>query len=310
MRIVFFGTPELAVPTLAAVAEHHTVVAVVTQPDRPQGRSKTPASPPVKVWAEAHGVPVHQTDVLNDGAFETWLRAQAPDICVVAAYGRLLKQPILDVPALGWLNVHPSLLPRWRGPSPIQTAILAGDDETGVSIMRMILAMDAGDVVLQTRTPIGEDETAGMLTDRLAQLGATMMVTALERLVTGELYDTPQDPSQVTVCHLFRKEDGRIRWARPAVELARLVRAAHPWPVAHCLFQGEVVRLHRVTVRPATDVAAPGTVVACEHDCVWVATGEGLLGILEFQAPGKRALPMSDFLRGRAIQAGDQFVDL
>jgi methionyl-tRNA formyltransferase len=310
VRIVFFGTPDLAVPTLAAVAACHEVVAVVTQPDRPQGRSKTPSPPPVKVWAEAHGLPVHQTDVLNDGAFEAWLRAQAPEICVVAAYGRLLKQPILDVPPLGWLNVHPSLLPRWRGPSPIQTAILAGDAESGVSIMRMILEMDAGDVVLQERTPIGADETAGILTDRLAQLGARMMVTALEQAAAGALHATPQDPALVTHCHLFRKDDGRIRWARPAVELARLVRAAHPWPVAHCLYQGEVVRLHRVAVRGDATEAAPGTVVAVERDCVWVATGAGLLGILEFQAPGKRALPMPDFLRGRAIQAGDQFVDL
>lgn len=310
MRIVFFGTPELAVPTLAAVAREHQVVAVVTQPDRPQGRSKTPAPPPVKVWALANKLPVHQTDVLNDGTFAAWLQAQAPEICVVAAYGRLLKQPILDIPPLGWLNVHPSLLPRWRGPSPIQTAILAGDTETGVSIMRMVLEMDAGDVVLQERTPVGPHETAGQLSDRLADMGARMMLTALEQAAAGTLAPTPQDPALVTHCHLFRKDDGRIQWAQSARTLDCQVRAAHPWPVAHCQFQGEVVRIHRAMPRLEPADSAPGTVLALDRDCVWVATGEGQLGLLEIQVPGKRALPMADFLRGRSIRTGDQFEDL
>lgn len=305
MRTVFFGTPELAVPSVAALrAAGHEIAAVVTQPDRPQGRSKQPVPPPVKVWAEAHGVPVHQPEKLNDGAFEAWLRAQAPEVCTVAAYGRLLKQPILDIPPRGWLNVHPSLLPRWRGPSPIQTAILAGDATTGVSIMRMILEMDAGNVVAREETPIGPEETAGELSDRLAVLGARMLAESVERLAQGELPETPQDPAGVTHCRLFRKEDGALRWERPAVELERLVRAAHPWPVAFTSLAGAPLRVHRAVV--GEGAGAPGEVIAVEKDRIWVGTGADALGLLEVQAPGKRAMPVGDFLRGRPVAPGER----
>ena len=171
MRTVFFGTPELAVPALAAVAAHHNVTAVVCQPDRPKKRSKRPVPPPTKAWAVEHEIPVHQPLKLNDGAFEAWLKEQRPELCAIAAYGRLLKQPILDVPPEGWLNIHPSLLPRYRGPSPIQSAILNGDPVTGVSIMRLTLEMDAGDVLLQEETPVADDDTTESLSARLAQLG-------------------------------------------------------------------------------------------------------------------------------------------
>jgi methionyl-tRNA formyltransferase len=305
VRTVFFGTPELAVPSVAALhAAGHEIAAVVTQPDRAQGRSKTPVAPPVKAWAEAHGVAVCQPERLNDGTFEAWLRAQAPEVCTVAAYGRLLKQPILDIPPLGWLNVHPSLLPRWRGPSPIQTAILSGDAETGVSIMRMILEMDAGAVVSQERTAIGPEETAGQLSDRLAALGARMLVAAVARLAAEGLAETPQDPALVTHCRLFRKEDGALDWRRPAEELARLVRAAHPWPVAFTTLGDAPLRVHRAAVRAEAAGAAPGEVIAADGSGLWVATGSGALGLLEVQAPGKRALPAGDFLRGRAVQPG------
>lgn len=310
MRIVFFGTPEIAVPSLEAVAGTHAVCAVVCQPDRPKGRSGKPVPPPVKVCAERLGIPIVQPTKLNDGTFAAWFKDQQPDLCVVAAYGRLLKQPILDVPPLGWLNVHPSLLPRWRGPSPIASAILAGDAETGVSIMRLILEMDAGDIVLQERTPISIEENTEELGARLAAMGATLLVDAIRQVESGTAIFTPQDPALVTYCKLFAKEDGRVRWSQPADVLHRLVRAAYPWPSAQCLLDGEVCRIHKAAVVSAQCDAAPGAVVSVEKDWVCVATGQGQLAILEFQAPGKRAMAMGDFLRGHALHPGDRFGEL
>ncbi len=310
MRAVFFGTPELAVPSLARAAERHEVVAVVCQPDKPQGRSGTPTPPPVKVWAVEHGIPVHQPTKLNDGTFEAWLKEQRPDVGLMAAYGRLLKQPILDVPPLGWLNVHPSLLPRWRGPSPIQTAILAGDAETGVTIMRVILAMDAGDIVLQQRTPIGPDETSQELSDRLALMGADMLVEAMGLVEQGNAPATPQDPEQVVFCSMFSKEDGRIRWDGPAWRIHNRVRASIPWPVAQCLYGGEVCRILKTAPVDIPADAPPGTVTQVLKDRVLVATGEGQLAILRFQAPGKKAMDMAAFLLGRRMEPGERFEEI
>ncbi|MBN2310157.1 MAG: methionyl-tRNA formyltransferase [Candidatus Hydrogenedentes bacterium] len=310
MRTVFFGTPELAVPCLAAIAAEHDVTAVVCQPDRPKGRGKTLVPPPVKVWAVEHGIPVHQPAKLNDGAFETWLRDQAPEICGIAAYGRLLKQPILDVPEQGWLNVHPSLLPRYRGPSPIQTAILNGDKTTGVTIMRLTLEMDAGDILLQEEVAIRDHDTSASLSERLAERGAALLAQGFGLVASGQAVFTPQDPDRVTYCRLFEKEDGRIRWAEPAAAIHNLVRAAIPWPVAHCALQGEVFRIHRTEPVESSAAAPPGTVVAVEADRMVVKAGEGAVAVLTIQAPGKRALPMADFLRGRPIEVGARFEDL
>lgn len=307
MRIVFFGTPELAVPSLAALTSNHTVVVVVCQPDRPQGRSARLVPPPTKVFAQAHGLAVHQPEKLNDGTFEVWLKAQRPDLCAVAAYGRLLKQPLLDVPPLGYLNVHPSLLPRHRGPSPISSAILAGDVKTGVTIMRLALEMDAGDLLLQESTPIGPDENAEELSRRLAEMGARLLVQAVDQVASGTAVFIPQDPAQVTVSRMFGKKDGYIDWTRPAREIHNLVRAAYPWPSAQSLFRGEIARIHRTALMDASADAAPGDIVGVEKDRVRVATGEGQLAILVFQMPGKKAMPMGDFLRGHPLQAGERF---
>ncbi len=310
MRIVFFGTPELAIPTLAAVAERHEVIAVVCQPDRPQGRSGKPAPPPVKVWAQAHGLAVHQPEKLHDGAFEAWFRAQRPEIAVVAAYGRLLKQPVLDIPPQGWLNLHPSLLPRHRGASPIQTAILEGDTVTGVTIMRVVLEMDAGDIVLQRSTPISPDETSAELSDRLAAMGAEAMIEALDQAARGEIVSTPQDSERVTITKLFEKRDGEIRWAQPARRIHNLVRACIPWPVAHCRFKSEVCRIHRSAVVDSPADAPPGTITAVMDDRILVATGEGQLAVLVIQMPGKRAMSVHDFLLGRRVEAGERFEEI
>ncbi len=310
MRVVFFGTPELACPSLEAAAARHEVTAVVCQPDKPQGRSGTPTPPAVKVWAQAHGIEVVQPERLNDGTFEAWLRAQRPDVCAIAAYGRLLKQPILDVPAHGFINMHPSLLPRHRGPSPITTALLEGDTETGVSIMRLTLEVDAGDLLLQERTPIAPEEDNIALTARLSALGGRMLADALDLIAEGRAVYTPQDSAKATYSHMFRKADGQIAWNASARRIHNLVRAAVPWPVAHCLYKGQVFRVlaARVVDEPAD--AAPGTVVRVAADGLCVATGEGLLALTRVQAPGKRPMDVSDFLRGHRIAIGERFEEL
>lgn len=307
MRIVFFGTPELAVPSLEAVAKQHEVVAVVCRPDSPQGRGRKPAPPPVKLKALEQGLPVAQPEKLNDGTFETWLREQQPEVCAVVAYGRLLKEPILRVPKKGFLNVHPSLLPRYRGPSPIQTAILNGDTETGVTIIRLTLEMDAGDILLQEKTPILPEDTAASLSDRLAQIGAALLVRALELVGADRAVFKPQDESKAVYCPLFEKEDGRIDWTKPAQAIHNLVRAAVPWPVAHSPLKGEMLRVYQTEVIDERADAAPGTVTKVEKARICVATGEGVLALIKIQAPGKRALPAEEFLRGRPIAVGDQF---
>jgi methionyl-tRNA formyltransferase len=307
MRIVFFGTPELAVPSVNAVAERHDVVAVVCQPDRPKGRGKKVVPPPVKVWAEAHGVEIHQPTKLNDGAFASWLREKAPDVCAIAAYGRLLKEPILTIPAHGFVNMHPSLLPKYRGPSPIQSALLNGESETGVTIMRLVLEMDAGDVMLQETVPICDDDNGITLTASLAQRGGAMLAAAIDLIAAGRATFTPQDHEKAVHCAKFTKESGRISWGKSAQQIHNLVRAALPWPVAQCRFRGEVYRLHGATVESGSPDAPPGTVVAVEKDCIRVATGDGSLAITSIQAPGKRAMDTADFLRGHNVTAGEQF---
>jgi len=310
VRLVFFGTPVLAVPSIEAVATRHDLAALVCQPDRPQRRSKKPAAPPTKTWALDHGVPVTQPAKLNDGTFEAWLKDQRPEVCVLVAYGRILKQPILDVPPHGFLNIHPSLLPRHRGTAPIQTAILQGDDVTGVTLMRLDAGMDTGDVLLQEEMPIEPEDTTASLSTRLAVLGAELLLQGLDLIVSGEAVFKPQDDAGVTMTTLLEKSDGQIRWAAPARDIHNLVRAAIPWPIAHCRLQGDVCRIHKTEVVDEPPAAPPGTVTRVEGGRIFVAAGKGTLAILMLQAPGKRAMATRDFLNGRPIHAGDRFEDL
>ncbi len=310
MRAVFFGTPDLAVPALEAVAARHEVAAVVCQPDKPQGRSSRLVPPPTKVWAEVHGIAVAQPKTLNDGRFESWLRDQRPDACPLVAYGRILKQPILDVPPHGFINMHPSMLPEYRGPSPIQTAILDGKTRTGITIMRLDPGMDSGDVILQEEIDIRPADTTLSLSQRLGEIGAGLLVKALDLIEQGRATFTPQDHARATVTRIYSKEDGRIRWEMPARRIHNLVRAAVPWPVAHCLFRGEVCRVYKTEVVDETASAEPGTVTHVDKDRMLVATGEGQIAILEFQAPGKKPMPMGDYLRGHEIKVGEQFENL
>lgn len=310
MRIVFFGTPGLAVPSLKAVAAAHEVVAVVCQPDRPQGRSKKPLPPATKVWAEENGLEISQPTKLNDGIFEGWLRNQAPELCVLVAYGRILKQAILDVPRHGFLNMHPSLLPRHRGPSPIQTAILEGDAETGATIMRLDAGTDTGDMLLHETIPIEGDDTTESLAKKLAKLGAESIMEALNLVEGGAASFEKQDESLATHTKIYKKEDGRILWEMRAPNIHNLVRAFIPWPVAHCRFKGDTVRIRKTRVVDTEEQKPPGTVLKVNKSDIVVAAGEGALAIEVIQASGKKAMPMADFLRGNAIEAGDLFEDV
>jgi methionyl-tRNA formyltransferase len=310
MRLVFFGTPELAVPSLERLSQRHEIVAVVCQPDKPQGRSLKLAPPPVKQWAEAHGIRTHQPEKLNDGSFKQWLREQRPDICPLAAYGRILKQPILDVPRFGFINLHPSLLPLYRGPSPIQSALLNGDAVTGVTIMQIGIEMDAGDILLQREEHIKDDDNAGVLTERLARIGAEMFAEVIDEIEQGTLMHSPQDSARATYCRMFQKRDGFVRWRDTARQIHNRVRASNPWPMAQCWLRGQICRILESEVVEGNAGILPGTIAAVERGRVLVATGSGLLGIKTFQAPGKKPMLMGDFLRGQSLSPGDFFVDL
>jgi methionyl-tRNA formyltransferase len=281
----------------------------VCQSDRPQGRSKKLVPPPVKVRAAELGIPVHQPAKLNDGTFPAWLRHEAPEVCVLVAYGRILKQPILDVPPRGFLNMHPSLLPKYRGPSPVQSAILEGESESGVTIMRLDAGMDSGDIVLQRPHTIEDDDTAGTLTAKLAEAGAEMMVEALSALECGRAAFTPQDDESATYCKMLGKDDAKIDWRAPARDVRNQIRAFVPWPVAWSTLHGETLRIYAAHVVPHPGDEPPGTVVSAGQNGFVVATGEGALAIDRLQAPGKRVMSAAEFLRGRTLSAGERFVE-
>lgn len=309
-RIVYFGTPDFAVaPLEALLAGPDQVVAVVTQPDRPAGRSGRPKPPPVKVVAEAAGVPVLQPRSLKGeagAALVEGLRALTPDLFVVAAYGRILPEALLAVPPLGCLNVHGSLLPRWRGASPIQWAIAEGDTETGISIMEMDPGLDTGPVRHDRRLEIRPDETGGSLFERLAPLGAEALMEALDRLHEGELPRAPQRDEGATYAPMLTRDDARLDFALDAVALARRIRAFQPWPGAFTTLDGRRLKVLAATLAPDADggAAPPGTVIACSPAGVDVACGEGVLRITRLQLEGRQPMDAGAFLSGRALEPG------
>jgi methionyl-tRNA formyltransferase len=303
MRVVFFGTPGFAVPSLRALLDAgHDVAAVVTQPDRPQGRSRSLLVPPaIKEIALAHRIPVLQPErPVGDLFIETLRRAQA-DIGVVVAYGHILRPAVLDVPPGGMVNVHASLLPRWRGAAPIQAAILAGDPITGVSIMAMEAGLDSGPVLLRATTPVGEDETAGELADRLARLGADTLLEAVGLLEDGSARPEPQDDAAATFAPKVTREAARLDWMRDAAALARATRAYDPAPGAWAFRDGEPVKLFHGSAVPGE--GEPGTVLAA-GDTLRVATGAGALEVREVQPAGKRRMPVAEWTRGRGVAPG------
>lgn len=307
MRIVFFGTPAFAVPSLQALFDGpDSVVGVVCQPDRPAGRGQHLQPPPVKLLAAAHGAPIAQPEKLRSGPFPDLLRSWQPDLAVVAAYGRILPRDLLDVPRLGCINVHASLLPKYRGAAPIQWAILRGEVVTGVTIMRLNERMDEGDILLQRETPIAPDESYGELQDRLAALGAEALREALEGLRAGTLHGQPQDHAAATLAPLIAKEDGRIDWNRPAVEIARMVRAFNPWPSAFTSLGDKRLKVHRARASNDMATAAPGTVLAL-GDELRVAAGQGVVTVDELQLEGRKRLSAGEFTRGGLLAVGIRF---
>lgn len=302
MRIVFMGTPEFAVKSLEACLELGEVVAVVTQPDKPRGRGQEVSFSPVKALAVARGLPVLQPLKVKGTDFAQVLAGYRADVAVVTAYGKLLPQDVLDAPRRGCVNVHASLLPRFRGAAPIQWAIASGDETTGVCLMRMDAGMDTGPVIDRAELPIAPDDTSATLHDKLALLGGDVLRRSLGRYVDGALEPVPQATEGVVMAPMIKKEDGRLDWAKPAVVLERRLRAFTPWPGAFCTFDGKLLKVTRA--RAAGGQGAPGTVLAAGPEGVEVACAEGSLVLLELQPEGKRAMTAREFLAGRALQAG------
>ncbi len=306
MRVVFFGTPHFAVASLRALLrERITVAGVVTQPDKPQGRSRsTLVSPPVKVVAQAEGLPVLQPARPVGDLFIAALRRLEPDLGVVVAYGHILRREVLELPPRGMINVHASLLPRFRGAAPIQHAILAGDRETGVSIMRMEEGMDTGPVLHRVSTPIGDDETGGTLTGRLAELGATALVETVSLIAAGLERAQPQDESLATYAPKIDRETARLDWANDAPRLQRQVRAFDPVPGAWTSLAATPVKLFGAI--PAVGSGEPGTILTATDRLV-VACGSGAIAVREVQPAGRTRIPVADWVRGRGVAAGRRF---
>jgi methionyl-tRNA formyltransferase len=299
MRIIYLGSPSFAVlPLEALAAAGHEITLVVTQPDRPAGRGRDLTPPPVKVAAERLGLPVFQPESLRDPAAVERLVAAQPEVGVVAAYGEILRKNVLAIPPLGYLNIHPSLLPLHRGPTPIHGAILAGDSETGVSIMRLDPGMDSGPLLAQAVVPLPATARSGPLTDELFQLGARMLVEVLPLYAGGQIEPRPQDHSQATVTRMLKKEDGQIDWSLPAIVIERMTRAYDPWPGAFTTWRSEPFKIRAAQVHQgATNLAEYGTFYAEEGRPI-VVTGSGLLELIEVQPAGKRPMAGRDWIQG------------
>jgi methionyl-tRNA formyltransferase len=299
--IIFAGTPEFSVPVLEALLRsQHRVIGAYTQPDRPAGRGRQLTASPVKRVALEHNVPVEQPATFKDSSAVERLASYGADLMIVVAYGLLLPQSVLSTPRLGCINVHASLLPRWRGAAPIHRAILAGDETTGVTIMQMDAGLDTGPMLLKRSTPIGPTETSATLHDRLAQLGAEALLATLDSL--SDIVPEPQPQEGVTYAHKIRKEEARIDWSRSAQELDRMVRAFNPWPVAETLWNGQQLRIWEATPDSAHVDAPAGTVVRCDQNGIAVATGAGVLVVKRVQLAGRSATSAIDFLNAHRLQ--------
>ena len=307
MRIVFMGTPDFAVPSLQALIDAgHDVCAVYTQPDKPQGRKQILTAPPVKTLALEHDIPVFQPNTLKNEDEQARLRELAPEVIIVVAYGKLLPKAVLDIPPHGCINVHGSLLPRWRGAAPIQWAVIAGDEMAGVTTMQMAEGLDTGDMLLTYETKVGEKETAGELFDRLAQFGAELLIQTLVKL--DEITPRPQDDAQSCYAHMLDKQMAVIDWSKSAHEIDCLIRGLNPWPIALTRLAGE--RLKVFAAEKAAGNGEPGTVLEADpKKGLTVACGEGALGLTEIQLVGGKRMKATDFLRGHAIEVGTKLGD-
>ncbi|RWU26938.1 methionyl-tRNA formyltransferase [Pseudomonas alkylphenolica] len=298
MRIVFAGTPEFAAEHLKALIDSpYDVVAVYTQPDRPAGRGQKLMPSAVKQLAVDNGIQVLQPPTLRNAEAQAELAALKPDLMVVVAYGLILPQAVLDIPRLGCINSHASLLPRWRGAAPIQRAVEAGDSESGVTVMRMEAGLDTGPMLLKVTTPISASDTGGSLHDRLAEMGPPAVLQAVAGLADGTLQGEVQDDSLATYAHKLNKDEARIDWSRPAVELERLVRAFNPWPICHSTLNGEAVKV--LAAHLSTGSGAPGEILGASKDGLVIACGEQALCLTRLQLPGGKALNFSDLFNSR-----------
>jgi methionyl-tRNA formyltransferase len=306
MRIVFMGTPEFAVPSLEALVHAgHQVCGVFSQPDKPVGRHQNKLQPtPVKLCAQAHGIPVYQPTTLRDGSALEQLRELAPELVVVAAYGRILPDEILNLPPVGCINVHSSLLPKYRGAAPINWAVVNGEEETGVTIMHMASELDAGDIICQVSTPIGPEESVETVHDRLAQLGGGLLVEAVAQLGAGTAQRTPQDPAQVTYAPMLSRALSPIDWNQSAQSIHNKIRGLSPWPAASTdAISGDSMKLYASNVTGEQTAQRPGTVVAAGKQGIDVACGDGtVLRVTQLQAAGGKRMSAADYLRGHPIQ--------
>jgi methionyl-tRNA formyltransferase len=309
VRIVFFGTPAFSVPTLEALlASRHAVVGVITQPDRPRGRGQKTTHSPVKATAIAAGVAVLQPDSMKDADFVAALSAMDADLGVVAAYGKILTDAVLSATRLGMVNVHASLLPRYRGAAPVHRAIIAGDHETGVTIMRVVRALDAGPMLATAHRPIGPDETSEDVERDLARIGAALCVATVDRLVEGGIQEVAQNDADATYAHRLAKDDGVIDWALSADQIHNRIRGLHPWPHGFTFLGDKRLILLRSTPSAEVVGSEPGTILEASGDRLRVATGSGVLGLLELQAEGKRPMTAREFLAGHAaLREGARF---
>jgi methionyl-tRNA formyltransferase len=303
LRVAFAGTPEFALPALEALLRSHQVVGVLTQPDRPSGRGRRLSASPVKTLAEAHQLPLLQPTTLREQAPQAALAAWKPEVLVVVAYGLILPPAVLGLPRHGCLNIHASLLPRWRGAAPVQRAILAGDEVTGVSIMQMDAGLDTGPVLLSRQVAIGPDDTGGSLAATLASVGAEALLAALEGIRAATLEAQPQPKEGATYAAKIGKAEARIDWSGDAASIDRQVRAFDPWPIAETALDGERLRIHSAAIVTSKDdkSAQSGTIISVRDGIMLVQCGRGVLGVTSVQKPGGRVLKMSEFAHNLAL---------
>lgn len=305
MKVVFMGTPDFAVGTLKKLIEsRHEVLAVVTQPDKPKGRGKAMQFPPIKEVAVEAGITVYQPKRVREPEFLETLKALSPDVVVVVAFGQIIPQAVLDVPKLGCLNVHGSLLPKYRGAAPIQWAVIDGESESGVTIMRMDAGLDTGDMITTRVVKLEEKETGGSLFDKLSQAGADLLTETLDQLEAGTVtYEKQPAESSTDYARMLKKEDGQIDWNRSAAELERLIRGLNPWPSAYTHLDGKTLKIWMADADEGNSGLEPGTVAEVTRNTVKVQTGDGMLSLLEVQLEGKKKMPVDAFLRGCQLEA-------
>lgn len=305
MRVVFMGTPDFAVPSLEKIIEKgHEVVLVVTQPDKPKGRGKNLQFPPVKECALEHGIEVYQPKRVKETECVEYIAKYQPDIIVVAAFGQILPKSILDMPKYCCVNVHASLLPKYRGAAPIQWAVINGDEVTGVTTMKMGVGLDTGDMIAKKEVRIADDETGGSLFDKLAQVGAELCVETMEMLENGTAVFTPQNNEAATHTTMIHKDLGNIDWKKSAIEIERLIRGLNPWPSAFSFLDGKTFKIWKATVLPAKNDYEPGCIVEVTKNDIKVQTGDGVLSLEEVQLQGKKRMDTASFLRGYKVETG------